>query len=44
MTHEKIDERKGQVVKRKKNPKARNVHVVKKVVAQVIMKENRPKR
>ena len=36
----KIDERKGEVVKRKKNSKAKNVHVVKEVVAEVRMKEN----
>ena len=46
MTHEKkyekkkkFDERKGKVVKRKKNSKAKNVHVVKEVAAQVRMME-----
>ena len=45
MTHEKknmkkkFDERKGEVVKRKKNSKAKNVYVVKEVASQVRMME-----
>ena len=40
----KIDERKGEVVKRKENSKIKNVNVVKEVVAQVRMNKNGPKR